>query len=54
MKPNNKSIKKKMKKLRKQFPDFAVVREKAVSEKDALAAKQQASLGALMKEIFHA
>lgn len=54
MKPNNKSLRKKMKKLKKQFPDFAIVREKAVSEKDALAAKQRASLGALMAEIFHA
>lgn len=52
MKANNKSIKKKMKKLKRQFPEFAILREKAASEKDALAAKQRETLATLMGEIF--
>ncbi len=52
MKPNNKSIKKRMKKLRKQFPDLSIARDKAVFEQDYAAVTRRMSLAKLMGEIF--
>lgn len=54
MKPNNKSIKKKMKKLRKQFPELTIARDKAAFEQSFEGVRREMSLKALMEEIFHA
>lgn len=52
MKPNNKSTKKRMKKLRKQFPELTIARDKAVFEEDYKAVRREMSLKTLMEEIF--